>query len=400
MKKQQKSPWKPLLLALFLGGLGLLCGYYAGTFIKSYLPLRAMEPHGTGEKVLFLLLVFFAIWVVIAFHELGHLLTGIAQGFRVALYTAGFLGVRGTATGVRFFFNRSLNTMGGLAATFPEHLESGPDLRRKFVRIVAAGPLSSLFLSVIALLAAYFILQNPGASPGLAMRAGTVFLLVTGFMSAMIFLATMIPSRAGGFMSDGARLISLLDKGEKGLYEEAALSVLVLLGAGKLPGEYPVDLLDRLKTRPPDSLLGLNGHFLVFSHHLDRDETERALHYAKIVEDNIDAAPAPFQPYYLKDIVFFYAFLAQDAEAAHACWDIIEKKAEKDPDAATFKAKAALALLENKTDLAIEFAEKGLTKVTDLPFEGQRRFEEKWLWAVLQRTKTYPQNIEVTSVPI
>ena len=110
MKKQQKSPWKAIVLALVLGGLGALCGYYVGRFLQSNLMLQAFKPYGAGEKTLFLLLAFFAIWVVIAFHELGHLGAGIAQGFRVALYTAGFLGVRGTSTGVRFFFNRQFKS--------------------------------------------------------------------------------------------------------------------------------------------------------------------------------------------------------------------------------------------------------------------------------------------------
>ncbi len=393
MKKQQKSPWKAMALALVLGGLGALCGYYVGRFLQSSLLLQAFKPYGAGEKMLFILLAFFAIWVVIAFHELGHLGAGIAQGFRMALYTAGFLGVRGTSTGVRFFFNRQFNLMGGLAATFPERLESGPDLRRKFVRIVAAGPLASLLLCVVALLGLFFTIQNPVDAPGLATRAGALFLMVAGGMSGFIFLATMIPSHAGGFMSDGARLLSLLNKGEKGLYEEASLSVMTLMGAGRLPGEYPADLLERLASRTPDSLLGLNGHFLIFSHHLDRNETAQAQQYAGIVETHIAAVPAAFQGHYLKDVVFFYAFFTKDSVAAHACWEGIQKQAERDPDAATFRVKAALALLDGNTEAVSDFVQKGLDKIPDLPFDGQRKFEEKWLRAVLeavqQQEKTY-----------
>lgn len=385
MKKQQKSPIKALAFALVMGGMGALCGYFIGKLLKSNLQFQAFGPEGAGEKALYILLAFVAIWVVIAFHELGHLGAGIAQGFRVALYTAGFLGVRGTSDGVRFFFNRRFNLMGGLAATFPERLESGPALRKKFIRIVAAGPLASVVLCVGALLALFFVVQNPGETPALAARATTLFLFVCGVMSGFIFLATIIPSRAGGFMSDGARLLSLLDKGEKGRYEEATLSVMALLGAGILPGEYPADLLRQMTTRTPDSLLGLNGHFMVFSHHLDRGETEQALSYAQIVEEHIDAAPAAFQGYYLKDVVFFYAFFLKDAKSAHTCWSNIQKQAEQDADAATFRVKAALALLDGgDTEIVAGFVQKGLAKITDLPFDGQRKFEEKWLRAVLE----------------
>lgn len=387
MKKQQKSPWKALVFAVVFGGLGLLTGYFGSTFLKSYLPLQLLAPQGAGEKIGLITLGFFAVWVTIAFHELGHLGAGLAQGFRVALYTAGFLGVRGTENGVRFFFNRHLNLMGGLAATFPERLESGPDLRRRFVRIVAAGPLASLLLCVAALLVLSYIVQNPGDSPAAVTRAGVFFLMITGGVSGMIFLATMIPSRAGGFMSDGARLISLLSGGEKGRYEEATLAVTALLGAGKLPGEYPADLLERLMTRPPDSLLGLNGRFVAFTHHLDRGETELALPLARVVQENVAAVPPVFQSYYLKDVVFCYAFLAHDADAARAAWADIQKQAERDADAATFRVKAALALLDGQTEAAVGFVQKGLAKITDMPFEGQRRFEGKWLRAVLEKAQ-------------
>jgi len=386
MNKQKKSPWKALLFALFLGGLGALGGYYGTSFLKSFLP-QAASPHGFVEKIGFVAVAFFAIWVTIAIHELGHLCAGLAQGFRVALYIAGFLGVRGTKHGVRFFVNRQVSLMGGLAATFPERMESGPELRRKFARIVAAGPLASLLLSVVALSALTFVRQNLGESPSLIARMSIAFLLFTSGISGVIFLATMIPTVAGGFMSDGARLLSLLNGGERGRYEEATLAVTALLGAGKLPGEYPTDLRERLMTRTPDSLLGLNGHFINFSCHLDRGETEQALPLAHLIQENISAVPSAFQGHYLKDVAFFYAFLSQDAEAAHACWNTIQKSSEKDPDAATFRVKAALALLDGTATEAIGFVEKGLAKIADLPFDGQRRFEEKWLRAVLKRAQ-------------
>lgn len=394
MKKQQKSPWKALVSAIVFGGLGVLAGYFGITFLKSFLPVQLLAPHGFAEKVLFIALAFFAVWVSIAIHELGHLSAGLLQGFRIALYTAGLLGVRGTSNGVRFFINRHINLMGGLAATFPEHLESGPELRRKFVRIVAAGPLSSLLFGAAALLSLVFVLQNPGAAPSLSIRASVVFLMSAGTISTMIFLATMIPSRAGGFMSDGARLISLLSGGEKSRYEEATLAITALLGAGKLPGEYPADLLERLMTRSPDSLLGLNGHFIAFTHHLDRAETEQALPLARIVQENISAVPPVFQGYYLKDVVFCFAFLANDEEAARACWNDIRKQAERDPDPATFRAKAALALLDGQTEMAADFVKKGLSKINDLPFDGQRRFEEKWLAAVSERVRMRQQAVQ------
>ncbi|MBP6828373.1 MAG: hypothetical protein KA165_17540, partial [Saprospiraceae bacterium] len=73
MKKQQKSPWKALVFAVVFGGLGLLTGYFGSTFLKSYLPLQLLAPQGAGEKIGLIALGFFAVWVTIAFHELGHL---------------------------------------------------------------------------------------------------------------------------------------------------------------------------------------------------------------------------------------------------------------------------------------------------------------------------------------
>lgn len=90
-----------LVLALLMGALGALSGYYGIKLLQSEWPIDKFEPQGAGEKILFIFIAFFAVWVVIAFHELGHLSAGLVQGFRTALYTAGFLGVRGTSKGVK-----------------------------------------------------------------------------------------------------------------------------------------------------------------------------------------------------------------------------------------------------------------------------------------------------------
>lgn len=383
MKKQNNSNKKTIALGFVFGLTGLFAGYFGASYLKSKVHFDAIAPEGAGEKMLFAALTFFAIWLVIALHETGHLLAGLAQGFRLALYTAGFLGIRGTERGAQLFFNKDISLVGGLAATFPERLVSGPDLRRKFAWIVAAGPLTSLAVGIAGIAIGRMVLLQMDAPASLSTKAGIVFLFVTGIMSSLIFLVTILPLPTNGFMTDGARLLSLLHRGEKGLREEAGLSVMALMGAGRLPGEYPPDLIERLTALPADNLLGLNGHFIAFTHYLDRGDVERARTFAQTVETNISVAPAgPFRRYYLKEIVFFHAFLMRDAEKVHSLWAGIQKSAEKDKDAATFRVKAALALLEAQPEIATAHVEAGLKKVTNLPFRGQRRFEEKWLLAI------------------
>lgn len=379
-KMGRKGPIGNIAFVFLFALAGLFAGYFGAKLLKAGALLRTIGPEGAGEKILYVALTFFAIWLAIALHELGHLTAGLAQGFRLALYTAGVLGIRGTSRGARLFFNHDINLVGGLAATYPEAVESGPALRRKFARIVAAGPLASLVAGVVALTAGWLLAQQLQAPAPLSGRAGVAFLYVLGLMSALIFLVTSLPLPSRGFMTDGARYLSLHAGGEKGLREEAGLAVTALMGAGKLPGEYPPELLERLTSLPAGSLLGLNGHFLAFTHHLDREEIARAMAFAQTMEAHLDAAPAGlFRRSYLKEMVFFYAFLAGDAEKARALWGPIASAAEKDRDTATFRTMAALALLEGRREEAAALVEAGLKKIGDLPFEGQRRYEEKWL---------------------
>lgn len=386
MNKQKKSSPKTLGTMLLLAGLGAAIGYISITTIVEWLPKDLLKPQGPGERFIVPLLVLFAVWFAIAFHEIGHLAAGLAQGFRFALYTVGFLGVRGTSNGPRFFLNRNINLMGGLAATYPDQLERGPALRRKFALIVAAGPVASLLLVLIASLLVLAGFSSLAQTPSAALRGGVLFALMAGLFSSLIFLATMFPSRAGGFMSDGARIMSLLRGGESSRYEEAILSLSTLMGAGKLPGEYPSAILDQLKSRPANNLLGLNGHFAVFLHHLDRRETEAALDIARQIEEHIDAIPNAFQAYYLKEVAFFYAFLLQDVAKTTEVWSTVSKQAERQPDSALFRVKAALALLDGDTDKVAELVNSGVAKIPDLPFAGQRRFEEKWLAELSKQT--------------
>jgi|GEM_PF-444341 len=387
MEKQsslkRKNAVKGIAFGLIFGLAGLFLGYLGGKYLKSNALFAAIRPDGVEEKILFAALSFFAIWLVIALHEAGHLAAGLAQGFRLALFTAGFLGIRGTERGVQFFFNKDINLLGGLAATFPERLVNGPDLRRKFAWIVAAGPLTSLIVGIVSLVIGNIFFRQLHSPVSLADRIGLLFLLVTGIFSLLIFLVTSLPLPGRGFMTDGARFLSLLGSGEKALREEAGLSVAALMGAGYLPGEYPSETVNRLAALPASDLLGLNGHFIALLHYLDRGETERALPFARSIEANISAAPAgPFRRYYLKEVVFLYGFLLKDADKARSIWSDIQKGAEKDADAATFRVKAVLACLENKPETALAFVETGLKKLGNHPFLGQRRFEEKWLSAV------------------
>lgn len=169
-----------------------------------------------GEKpsgVVFALSLFLAFIAALGVHELGHLLTGLAQGFRFELFVIFLLGVRRTEKGIQLFLNRNVNYMGGIAAAVPTTKDVKN--RRWFAYMVLAGPLASLLFAVVCFL---FLIYTRNFLWS--------FWLFAGATSIGLFFATTLPTKTGIFFTDRARFQRLISNGQEGKSEEALLQIL------------------------------------------------------------------------------------------------------------------------------------------------------------------------------
>ncbi|RWY54102.1 M50 family metallopeptidase [Mucilaginibacter gilvus] len=155
-----------------------------------------------------------ALFIAIAIHELGHLLTGLAQGFRFELFIVGLLGIKRENGRIKVYLNKDLGMMGGVAATMP--VQQSAENRKKFARLVIAGPLASLFFGVTGILIGIY------CEPDLA----SAFWIAAGACSLALVLATTLPTKTGIFFTDRARYQRLISKGKAGAIEEAMLAMM------------------------------------------------------------------------------------------------------------------------------------------------------------------------------
>lgn len=170
-----------------------------------------------GSKIIEFIGIIFTIQFVLGIHELGHLVTGLIQGFRFELFVVGPLGIKRKDNKIKVYLNKNLAYYGGVAAVLP--VDDNPKNIKKFANVILAGPLSSLVLSIICLLFAYFF-NFPGE----------LFVFMAGFTSFGIFLATTIPSKTGTFFTDRKRYQRLMSKGEEREIEIALLRIIGIYG--------------------------------------------------------------------------------------------------------------------------------------------------------------------------
>lgn len=155
-----------------------------------------------------------SIFFVLSFHELGHLTTGLVQGFRFELFVVGPLGIKRENKKIKIYFNTDPSYYGGIAATMP--IDENPDNAKKFARILLAGPLASLLLAIIGLLTFSFV--------------GEPFdfiLFSLGAISLGIFFATTLPAKSGLFFSDRKRFQRLIKPGKD---QEVELALFRIMG--------------------------------------------------------------------------------------------------------------------------------------------------------------------------
>ncbi|MFZ4632912.1 MAG: M50 family metallopeptidase [Saprospiraceae bacterium] len=381
MSKKLKSSWSKAAGIGIMLMLGTAFGYAIGLLATkgNLLPVNNhMRPEGIGEMLWLAVVFVIALWLVLAIHELGHLLAGLAQGFRFGLYIAGPLGARNEGGATKWFLNTDFQSFGGLAATLPRRFDE-PRLTHKFAWVVAAGPLSSLIWAVLAFGLAWWI-EKEAVQASITTKTLVCMFSFSGLFSTIIFAVTAFPIRTkGGFMSDGARMMSLLRGGPSAAFEQAILSSIGLLAEGKRYGEFPEPIIEQLAVSADSTVMELGALSTTMLHHLEQGRPDLAESFAHRLAAGLEDSPVFIQHAYGRELVFYFAFFEQKEAEAEAWRARIGPYAEKQADATWYRIKAALAILHGRLDEARQALDQAKTLLPKLMLSGLQRSETHWI---------------------
>ncbi len=310
------------------------------------------------------------ILIVLATHEIGHVLGGLFQGMRFLMLIVGPFGWHASSSGARFQWNTNLALMGGLAAMLPT--QTGAP-RRQLLVLIAGGPLASLFLAILAI--ALTSVSGP--------RLAAYFTIVAG-TSLGIFLVTLIPMRVGGFMSDGLQLIDVLKGGGAAIDRGALMQLLAQSLDGVRPRDWDSSAIDELaKLDCDEPLLRAGGLMYLLARAMDCRHDADIAKYRRLLEESLDAYPSGFKQSVHVELAIC-AWLAGDADAARrhlmaSKGGIVEKSRRLLAQAALAKLEGQEGDCERNRLLALEL----LPKSSDA---GQSKLTEDQLEMLQSRT--------------
>ncbi|MCB0522989.1 MAG: M50 family metallopeptidase [Lewinellaceae bacterium] len=211
-KTSQYFEWAVLAVVVF----------FTLRILDKYLFTNYIKPETSQEKWILAIGFIFMTFIVLGVHELGHLLTGLMNGFRFELFVVGPLGIKREGNKIKIYLNKNLGYYGGVAATSP--VDGNENNAKKFARILIAGPIASLIFSLICFSIAYLT----GKPLGMVFYTG-------GLVSLAIFFATTIPSKTGIFYTDRKRYQRLTTPGKD---QQVELAMLKIIGSFTKDNSY------------------------------------------------------------------------------------------------------------------------------------------------------------------
>lgn len=369
---------KRLQFLLLLLGSGAL-GFFIVMGALEILPDQVEYLKGGGVEGVFaiVLLLFLSYFTVVSLHELGHLLTGLTQGFRFYLYVVGFLGIkRDENEQVKVYFNKDMQLFGGIAGSFPTKDE--PNNLRKLAWVVAAGPLTTLFTGILFTWGAFAMLYHLTPYATTLHKLFTGFLLISSFLSVAIFCATTIPNRTGPFFTDRARFFRLIRGGKTAQIEQAVLNLTTLTYTGKRYRDLNKMQMDLIQT-DPTPIMQYIGIYYTYFYHLDRQEYQLAHRDAMQLEQASAGMPAALKNEFLREAAFSYAFIAQDAAKAEQCWQVVRKFYDKLELVQVLRTKIAMLLVQKEPEQASSLLQKAFAKLSAHPQKGTDLLEQDLL---------------------
>lgn len=289
------------IAALIMGIAGIGFGYFIGKLLKQ----NRGDLH-LGLEIIPVLIV--DLWLVLAWHELGHLIGGWMAGFQFQFYAVGPLRLDRDGQQIRISFNRTPSLWGGMAASTPDpqNIPEGESLRNKMLLVVSGGPLASVLGGLMAIPAFALWQTHPTAA-----AAGFIFAVA----STLIALVTMFPIGNGGFVNDGGRILNLLRR-DQAAYLWMSMATLGSLSRRTRPRLWPAHLIEDATRNPEPSFDGIMAMWMRYSWHLDRKELPEAKHWLEQALGHVNAWPPAARPILHSSAADFYSRLEPNVPRA------------------------------------------------------------------------------------
>jgi len=293
-KKNKQKPW---WLGFLLMAAGAVVGYLGGAYFLN--DGAESTPIDWLELVGIILVLLVSFFLVILIHELGHVFGGLIMGNEFSMMIVGPLKLQKEDGKYHLEFNQNVAMAGGLALTLPTKVEG---FKKRRAVVIGGGPFASLVLAIIAYL--LFINMPNGYSKLL-----TTLLIGSGMLSAMIFVMTIIPMKAGGFMSDGMQLLMTFRGDAKAKQYANFMHLFALDNKGVLPKDLPETLFTTEQDKPIQDSFDLAFQQYLYYRAIDENDLAKAANLIQKMEAKIDLYPANFHPDVQADWVIFYSLI-------------------------------------------------------------------------------------------
>ncbi len=306
-------------------------------------------------------------FVCTAVHELGHLVFGKANGFKLVSLTIWFFRWKKCGKKTVFEFTWMTDSAGG-TEMIPTYAEN---LKKRLRNMTVGGSIFTFIVMLVGLI--------PVFVEGLSF---TVFSLLILFLpiGAYVFFGNILPMTNGGARNDGAVLLGLRKNHDS---TTVALNILAIdseLYNGKTPSEIDENLYFDLPQLPEDDLnfaILLNARYLYY---LDCGDFENA----KAVTDRL----LTLDEYFGKEVMFEFK---RDALYNACTFDFnedvaddlmyeLEKFLNNNNTAGNVRAKMAYLIgVSKETEQIDDFYKKGVKEAKKHPLKGYGAFEVKLL---------------------
>ncbi|MES2517734.1 MAG: M50 family metallopeptidase [Bacteroidota bacterium] len=356
---KQKNKVSKLLTVLTLALIGGFVGYFIGKMFGGGMTKSEISP-----IILFVIIMLVSL-LVIAWHEAGHAFAGMRVGFDFRMYVVGpFLWERQNGRW-EFRWNKDINKAGGLVLCLPK---DSVDLSRRFSILAAAGPISSLLLSIVAYGLYWFLFRN-NANHFTGFIVGKYIFISTALMSLLIFIVTAIPSKMGGLYSDGARVLRFQRGGDTARFEILMMKIIAETTSGTRPKLLRTDELEEVLeiAKRQNEPFGVYTHSFLYQNAFDNGDVEKAEKHLLDYIAEAENIPEGFRNMVWLDAAFFYAYTQRNYTVAEEYWHQF-KPSSIIPKAQILATEASLSFLKKDflTALSkIELATKELPNMLD-----------------------------------